>query len=796
MTGGSIETRALALLDEAMDQPTGDRAGWIARQPADPAVRARALALLEGAGGAARALPTGGRFAIDDDAPLPDRIGAYRITDLIGQGGMGAVYRGERITGDFEHVAAIKLIRPGALSDALVERFRRERQTLASLAHPHIARLFDGGETEAGQPYIVMELVDGAPVGQWLEDARPSIETRLALFLDICSAVSFAHQNLIIHHDLTPSNVLVTRDGQVKLIDFGISRPPATDGIASSPREPGEGTRATPGFAAPERKIGAATTLSDVYSLGRLLARLTRDRADDPDLAAIVAEATAEDPPARYPTADALAEDVASYRDGHPVAARHGGRRYAIGKFVGRHRVGVAASAAILLLLVSALGVTLYSYAAAERARVAEAKRFDQLRSLAGYMLFDLNDRLRRVAGNVTARASLAAEAQRYLSGLAATPDASPDLRIEIANGLTELARVQASPIEPNLAEGDKAKASLILAEQQLVGLENEIGPRADIATGLVRIRSYRAMIELHSLKDTARSEASLADAGRTLESVPPSARDATWFSARRLYRRARLEFFDLQERVPDLIREAAAIEGEIAQWPAAIQRSRMAATDRGTAAYYRGIATYVEGKGDHGAASFRQALAIFSKLDVDLPDEPANLYMMGWSAFMGFAAAAEAKQQRLSSDLVLRARDIAQRLLALDPNDDASIVLARNAEEGLSQDYANRGLYPQSIAAQRAVIDREKKRLARDGGGSTGINLAYSETILGVNARKAGDRALACESWMIAERRFTRIEKLGKLMEFHKAFLPGLRTNVRNCAQGKPLSSFVELRL
>jgi eukaryotic-like serine/threonine-protein kinase len=438
--------------------------------------------------------------------------------------------------------------------------------------------------------------------------------------------------------------------------------------------------------------------------------------------------------------------------------------------------------------------MTLYAYRAAEKAREAETKRFGQVRSLASYMLFDLNERLRVVPGNTQTRANLAAEAQRYLSGLAASPSADAALRIETANGLIELARVQGSPLEPNLAFIPDAIRNLKLAQKMLIDLGPAAQARPEVAAALARAITYEGLMELQANIDAVASARLLKSAGVTLAAVPMSVRDDGWHQAQRLHRRARLEFADLEERVPDLIAGAKALETDIANWSPARQRSPDAAFDRALSAYYTGIAGYVSEKGDFGTASFVKADRLFVSVLATKPGSPAILYMMGWNQFLGSSAAASAGQKALSSELAIKANAIATRLLALDEKDDASIVLARVAAEAMAQDLANRGLYSEAIAAQQDVIAREKARLIRDGGGY-GINLAYSEMILGTIARSAGDRALACSNWGSAEYRYSRVEKMEKILAFQTALLIGLRQNVAGCKAGTSLNALKALR-
>ena len=226
----SFESHAMKLFAEALLQPKENREIWLNEKcNGDSKLqrRVRSLLLVDDSG--SNALRTGAAHEDIFDDPPPERAGAYRLGRLIGRGGMGAVYEGVRDTGDFELKAAIKIIRPGILSESLVERFERERQILATLNHPNIANLLDGGTLDDGSPFIIMEYVEGEGIVDWADEMDLSFERRLDVFRQVCDAVQHAHQNLIIHRDITPSNILITKDGQAKLIDFGIAKPQADD---------------------------------------------------------------------------------------------------------------------------------------------------------------------------------------------------------------------------------------------------------------------------------------------------------------------------------------------------------------------------------------------------------------------------------------------------------------------------------------------------------------------------------------------------------------------------------------
>jgi serine/threonine-protein kinase len=352
-----------------------------------------------------------------------ERIGNYRLLSLLGRGGMAEVWLAERADGEFDSRVALKLVRPDLGSEAIVSGFLRERRILARLAHPGIARLLDGGRSQSGEPYFVLDHVEGTPITDWCAAGGLSVEERLRLMVEVCEAVDHAHRSLVVHRDLKPSNVLVDSSGRPKLLDFGIAKllspEPGRNPMESATLRLG-GRVFTPGYAAPEQITGEpVTTATDVYALGVLLyelltgekpfprtsralpdlmralgvetfeppsARLRRlggSRASrrpaarlEGDLDAIVAKALAREPERRYPGAAALADDLRRFLARRPVRARPAGFVYQTSRFVARHRLGVAAAALAILSLVGGLAMALWQ---ARLAR-AEAQRAERAR--------------------------------------------------------------------------------------------------------------------------------------------------------------------------------------------------------------------------------------------------------------------------------------------------------------------------------------------------------------------------------------------------------------------------------
>ncbi|MBL8179663.1 MAG: tetratricopeptide repeat protein [Bryobacterales bacterium] len=343
------------------------------------------------------------------EAQAGERLGPYRILKLIGRGGMGAVYLAGRDDSEFEKQVAIKIARSAFLTPEALQRFLIERQILARLEHENIARLLDGGRN-GSVPYVVMEYVDGVPITAYAKERDLSVRQRLELFRTVCSAVRHAHQSLVVHRDLKPSNILVTKDGVVKLVDFGIAKLIREEPAAEALTQPFERIL-TPEYASPEQISGTpVTTASDIYSLGVVLYELlagdspyrftTRTPqevervvcSDTPpppsvksgnrklagDLDNIVLCAMRKEPARRYGSAAELSEDIRRYLEGYPVLARQEGWTYRASKFVARNRLAVSLSA-VLLLSLAAFAVTMASLAnryARERDAAREVSNF------------------------------------------------------------------------------------------------------------------------------------------------------------------------------------------------------------------------------------------------------------------------------------------------------------------------------------------------------------------------------------------------------------------------------------
>ncbi|GJL94049.1 MAG: serine/threonine protein kinase [Hyphococcus sp.] len=506
------DAKALALFEQSLDQPSQQRADWIrAAAGSDEKLCEKALSYLSHDKSAGFAFQTGGALQETlDDVGMPEQIGAYKVVGLIGRGGMGAVYRCQRASGDFDHDVAIKVIRPGVLSDQLIARFQNERQTLARLSHPNIARLFDGGTLENGAPFIVMEYIDGLPITDWADKNNASTEQRFDLFKSVCAAVGHAHQNLIIHRDISPSNVLVDKAGQVKLIDFGIAK--STE-EAPAPASKGNSLPSlsfTPGFAAPERSKGnGANTLSDIYSLGKLLAALMGSTDTGADLQAIINKAAATAPEDRYLSVSSLVDDVENCQRGFPVDAVPRSGAYWLGKFVSRHKAGALLTGVALAGLIAAFTTTLIQYQRAEAARVEADKRFSETRELTSFLLNDLGEDLSKLPGTLVLTKKVSDTSSKYLEILSRASVSDPEIKLDYAKGLAQLGDILTQAGGQNLGDPEQGIEHFEDSIKVLTELAASGSPSDEVMQMLAEthmIRAYAHRFYYGSWEETAKA--------------------------------------------------------------------------------------------------------------------------------------------------------------------------------------------------------------------------------------------------------------------------------------------------
>jgi serine/threonine protein kinase len=471
------------LFHELVDLSPSERERILAERQVPPDIRAEAEALLSF--DQSDALPltacvSGAADEVLDSIASREAAdcGPYRLVRLLGRGGMGAVYLGERADGEIQQRVAVKLLRNDADRPGWHDRFLKERQLLASLNHPSIVHVIDAGRISDGRPYLVMEYVEGVPIDVYA--ATLDIHECLRLFLRVCDGVSHAHRRLIIHRDLKPSNILVDASGQTKLLDFGIARLVDDGGDATQTVE----RLLTPNYASPEQLRGARqTTATDIYSLGAVLYKILTGRSphesdthtsqaveivtgekDIPapsrfnpklpaDIDYILRKALRVEPEERYASVDAFANDIRAFLESRPIEARSGDTWYRTRKFLQRYWIPVGAA----ILVIASLATGLFI---ANRERLIAERRFGQLRQLST-KVFDLDKAIRLLPGSNDARQKLVSASLEYLEGLLGAARGDLDLEREIAQGYWRLANIQGVPVEPNLGERAQAETSL-----------------------------------------------------------------------------------------------------------------------------------------------------------------------------------------------------------------------------------------------------------------------------------------------------------------------------------------------
>ena len=487
----------------------------------------------------------------DEPSPPLARVGPYRILREVGRGGMGVVYLAERDDADFHQQVAIKCLLPGVALPQLLERFRRERRIVASLVHSNIARLYDGGVTESGAPYFVMEYVEGEPLDVYCDRLALSVDDRLRLFATVCDAVQYAHQHLIVHRDLKPGNVLVSAQGQVKLLDFGIAKL-LDDDDAADASAARTAQLLTPAYASPEQVEGApVTAASDVFSLALMLFELltgrkafasmsgplsslravleseplrasdvvTAETAPDGDPAALtraahrgttpdrlqrrlrgdldvmLERALRKEPSERYASAQSFVDDIRRHLKGEPIAAQPASVRYRAGKFVRRHRVAVLAGAAVLAAVVGGAGVALWQAGVARRERDLARLEATKAERVTNFVIgvFQSADPNEALGTTLTAREILERGTRMIEGELSAEPVVQATVRRAIGR------------IYLQLSDFKQAHA---LIEQSLAQHRQQLGPdHVEVAEDLHALASVSQRIDVGASSDSLYTE-------------------------------------------------------------------------------------------------------------------------------------------------------------------------------------------------------------------------------------------------------------------------------------------------
>lgn len=448
------------------------------------------------------------------DSMIGKQISHYRIVARLARGGMGEVYRAVRTDDEYKKDVALKVVSKDRYSPEFVKRFRNEQHILATLDHPNIAHLYDAGSTEDGTPYFVMELIEGENIVAYCEHHRLSVSDRLQLFLQVCSAVDYAHHHLIVHRDIKPDNVLVTREGIAKLTDFGIAKILNPDNDVSGHKTLTQLHTFTPAYASPEQVKGEPITIaSDIFSLGVVLYQLLTGQLpyrsagtavheitqeiceEEPerpsaavtqvsnrvsvstlatcevsrqalrkrlsgDLDAIVLQTLRKEPERRHTSVNKLSEDIQRHLENRPVLAQQDSCAYRASKFVSRHRSSIAAGVVVLLLLGAGISVIAYEAHVARVERAQAQRRFDTLRQIAHSLIFDIHDSVRDLPGSTAARTLIVQRALEYLDAL--SKDAGDDIRLqrELAAAYERVGDVQGNDIFANLGDTTGALAS------------------------------------------------------------------------------------------------------------------------------------------------------------------------------------------------------------------------------------------------------------------------------------------------------------------------------------------------
>lgn len=665
------------------------------------------------------------------------RIGAYNVLQELGHGGMGEVYRAVRADGEFAREVAVKMVRVGFDTRSIVERFRNERQILAELDHPNIARLLDGGTTEDSIPYLVMELVDGTPIDQHCNARSLSVARRLELFRQVCGAAQYAHQHLVIHRDLKPGNILVTPDGVPKLLDFGIAK-------IVSPTTGSEITQLnplTPEYASPEQVRGEpVSTASDVYSLGVVLYQLLTGRSPYPgsnttahqlaraicesepvrpsvvvlkpdttaatslesaakmregsaaklhrrlsgDLDNILLKAIRKEPERRYQSVEQFSEDIRRHLQGLPVTARQDSWPYRTGKFIRRHTVVVAATVLVIATLAFGMAMTL------REKRIAE-RRFNDVRKLANSLIFEIDKSIGDLPGSTPARKLLVERALEYLDSLSREAKGDASLQAELATAYERVGDVLGYPYGANLGDSSGALQSYRKAtpirESLAAAKPNDVQLQTALADNYFRIANVLESTgdltrALDAMKKALSVSQTIAAHGETVESADHLG-GSYYFIADLLDRRG-----DVAGAIESHQRAIAAHEAGLNAFPGNSQLRTHVAGD------YSGLARELRKSGDIPRAIELQSQAVEELRDLSgaSPNSAMLREYLGEGIIRLGEYRSAAHQFALALEAHQEAHQVFGELQAADPKNTLAKANFAFSDIGMAEDRVSLG--------------------------------------------------------------------------------------------------------
>jgi tetratricopeptide (TPR) repeat protein/tRNA A-37 threonylcarbamoyl transferase component Bud32 len=750
------------VLQEALAQPAAERRAFLARIAADDAELVREVdSLLTAHDEAGNFIVTPALARADASSLIEElhrtskwsgrRVGPYLLVREIAHGGMGAVYLATRADDEYQKKVAIKVVRSSFDPAYIEQRFRHERQILADLDHPNIARLIDGGSTEDGSPYFVMEYVDGLPIDQYCEANGLTTDARLMLFRDVCAAVHYAHQHLVVHRDLKPNNILVTTDGVPKLLDFGIAKLLTVD--AHAPDHTVTAMRVmTLESASPEQVRGeTVTTATDVYALGVMLHRLltghgpyeaatpsSHDLAraiceEDPrrpsdvateaglarrlrgDLDTIALKALQKDPSRRYSTVEQFAEDITRHLDGLPVLARPDTVRYRTTKFITRHKAGVAAAGLFAVALVGGAVATAWQAHVAGVQRSRAERRFNDVRRLANSFLFEFHDAIQNLPGSTKARELVVLRATEYLDGLSSESAHDEGLERELAAAYDKVGDVQGLPQFANLGDTPGALRSHRSAVTLREGLAARNPLDADIQRDLKT--TYDHLSAILAVKGDSRAAADYqAKALAIAEAL--YARNPGGTAERRSLATAYHTAGDRTSSQGDFVGALAKFKRELSLFETLLASDPASAREqRNVGLAHKKVGAVLEKLGDRTAAldNYRKAVALDEVRASAYPnDGQAKLDLSFGYASIGFALSTAGD---IAGALENYQRALASReqVAAADPHDvNAKDAVAR-AHISIGHVLRKDGRLNESIEHFRHALESASDRYAAD---------------------------------------------------------------------------------